>query len=160
MIGEADPDTTYRFLIDDLELKAMREADFSVNTPAAKAIDPWPEQVSDRGYRPNDKIAVEATAPARLTRVDCTLKTPDKRIAVTQKLYDDGTHGDRRGADGVWSNNEVYSISAADQPGLWNAQLDGSTDGGEAVSTVLLLIVHPPTKRHPRLFFNTADARN
>jgi hypothetical protein len=157
-IGEAEPDTTYRFLIDDLSLKATREAQFSVTTPATEAIAPWPDLVSERGYRATEKIEVEATVPARLTRVNCTLKTPDKRIAVTQKLYDDGTHGDRRGADGVWSNNDVYSISAADQPGLWAAQLDGSTDGGETVSTVLRLIVHPLTNSgHPRLFFNTAD---
>ncbi len=157
-IAEAEPDTSYRFLIDDLSLKASRHATFSVTTPATKVIDPWPELVSDRGYRATEKIGIEATAPARLMRVDCILKTPDKRIAVTQKLYDDGTHGDRRGADGVWSNNEVYSISAAEQPGLWTAQLDGSTDGGKTVSTVLRLIVHPPTNSgHPRLFFNAAD---
>lgn len=160
-LGEADPDTTYRFMIDDLSLKATREAHFGVKTPGTEAIDPWPELVSDRGYRATEKIAVEAAAPAPLRRVNCTLKTPDKRIAVTRQLYDDGTHGDRRSADGVWSNNEAYSISAADEPGLWTAQLDGSAAGGETVSTVLRLIVHPETLPtnggHPRLFFNAAD---
>ena len=158
---EADPDTTYRFMIDDLSLKAAREALFSVTTPATEAIDPWPVLVSDRGYRAADKVAVETTAPARLTRVNCTLNTPDGRIATTQKLYDDGTHGDRRSADGIWSNNDVYSIRVDDQTGLWKAQLDGSTAGGETVSTVLRLIVHPETLPtnggHPRLFFNAAD---
>ncbi len=158
IIGEADPDTTYRFMIDDLSLKGAREAHFGVTTPATELIDPWPMLLSNRGYRAGEKLAFETTAPARLTGVNCTLKSPDGRIAITQKLYDDGTHGDRRSADGVWSNNEVYSISAADQPGLWTAQFDGLTDGGETASTVLRLIVHPPTNSgHPRLFFNAAD---
>lgn len=157
-LGGADPDTTYRFMIDDLSLKAAREAQFKVTTPATEAIDPWPVLLCDRGYRAADKIAFETTAPARLTRVNCTLKTPDGRVAITQKLYDDGTHGDRRGADGIWSNSDVYSLSAADQTGLWKAQLDGSTAGGETVSTVVRLIVHPATKTgHPLLFFAAAD---
>ncbi|MDQ3174460.1 MAG: DUF4962 domain-containing protein, partial [Acidobacteriota bacterium] len=157
-LGEADPDTTYRFMIDDLSLKAAREAHFSVTTPATEAIDPWPVLVSDRGYRASDKIAFETTAPAPLTRVNCTLKTPDGRIAIKQELYDDGTHGDRRSADGIWSNKDVYSLQGDDQAGLWNAQLDGFTAGGETVTTVVRLIVHPATKRgHPRLFFAAAD---
>ncbi|MCA1603302.1 MAG: hypothetical protein LC776_17235, partial [Acidobacteria bacterium] len=125
-LGETDPDITYRFMIDDLSLKAAREAHFSVTTPATEAIEPWPVLVSHRGYRAGDKIALETAAPARLTRVNCTLQPRDGRIVITQKLYDDGTHGDRRGADGIWSNSDVYSLSAADQTGLWNAQLDGS----------------------------------
>jgi hypothetical protein len=157
VIREADPDTIYRFLIDDLSLKAAREAQFSVTTPATELIDPWLVLVSQRGYRTADKIAFEATAPAPLTRVNCTLKAPGGRIAVTQKLYDDGTHGDRRRADGIWSNSDVYSFSAA-EAGLWNAQLDGATAGGETVSTVVRLIVHPANAgAHPHLFFAASD---
>src|SRR6266545_1962979 len=43
---EADPDTTYRFMLDDLSLKAAREANFSVTIPATEVIDPWPVLVS------------------------------------------------------------------------------------------------------------------
>ena len=45
----------------------------------------------------------------------CTLKTPDGRVAATEKLYDDGTHGDRQSADGIWTNSNVYSLAATDQ---------------------------------------------
>src|SRR6266540_3706578 len=41
ILSEADPDTTYRFMIDDLSLKAACEAHFSVTTPATETIDPW-----------------------------------------------------------------------------------------------------------------------
>src|SRR6266545_3335941 len=158
---EADPDTTYRFMIDDLSLKAAREANFSVTIPATEVIDPWPVLVSNRGYRAGDKIALETTVPTRLTRVDCLLKTPDGRIAVTEKLYDNGTHGDRRSTDGIWSNSAVYSLSAADQTGLWNVELEGSAANGETIRTVVRLIVHPgtpaPNGRHPSLFFSASD---
>ncbi len=157
-LAEADPDTAYRFMIDDLSLKAAREAQFNVTTPATEAIDPWPVLVSHRGYRSADKLTFETTAPVPLTRVNCTVKDPGGRIASTQKLYDDGTHGDRRSADGIWTNLDVYSFSAAEQTGLWSAQLDGSTAGGETVSTVVRLIVHPANAgAHPHLFFAASD---
>jgi len=160
-VAEADPDTTYRFMIDDVSLQAMREADFTVMTPATEAIEPWPVLVSGRGYRGGDKFTLETTAPAPLTRVNCTLKTPDGRVATTQNLYDDGSHGDRRSGDGSWSNSEVYSFSAADQTGVWSAQLNGTTAGGETINTIVRLIVHPATPAikagHPRLFFSGAD---
>lgn len=160
-LSETDDDMTYRFMIDDLSLMAARDAQFTVMTPATEVLDPWPELVSNRGYQAADKIAFETTAPARLTRVGCTLKTQDGHIVATQSLYDDGTHGDRRSADGVWSNNAVYSLSAADQTGLWNAELKGSAANGLTVTTVVRLLVHPGTlvtgSAHPRLFFSAAD---
>ena len=108
-----------------------------------------------------DKIAIESTAPARLSTVTCILKNPDDRVAVTQKLYDDGTHGDRRRGDGIWSNDQIYLLSATDQAGLWKVQLDGATATGETLKTDVRLIVHPapPTNQsgHPHLFFAAAD---
>ena len=160
-LAEADPDTTYRFMIDDVSLQAAREANFNVTTPPTEAIDPWPVLVSARGYRASDKIAFETTAPARLTSVNCTLTTPDGRTAATLKLYDDGTHGDRLRADGVWSNSDVYSFSSSDPIGLWKVQFDGSSANGEIVTTIVRLLVHTAVAAgkgsHPRLFFESAD---
>jgi heparinase II/III-like protein/uncharacterized protein DUF4962 len=160
-LRESDPDTTYRFMIDDLSLKAAREAGFSISKPGTEAIEPWPVLVCTRTYQASDQIAFEATAPARLKRVDLTLKNPEGHIAVSQRLYDDGTHGDRRGADGIWSNEAIYSLRAADQPGIWSAELLGEAATGETIRTVLRLLVHPATPAantiHPRLFFTAAD---
>ena len=154
----ADPDTSYRFMIDDLSLRAARDADFVVTTPATVAIDPWPELVTERGYRTTEKIALEITAPVAMARVNCTVKDPAGRITVTQKLYDDGTHGDRRRGDGIWSNNDVYSFAGADQTGVWTSQLEGATAAGQAVNTVVRFIVRPATaSAHPRLFFAASD---
>ncbi|HEY2972182.1 MAG TPA: heparinase II/III family protein [Pyrinomonadaceae bacterium] len=157
-LDEADADTTYRFMIDNLSLEAMREANFSVTTPATEAIDPWPVLVSGRSYRPGDNVALELTALARFTAVNGTLKNPEGRIATLEKLYDDGTHGDRRSGDGIWANSNIYSVSSADRTGLWRLQLDGSTEDSKTVSTVVRLMIHPAKKNvHPRLFFDAAD---
>jgi hypothetical protein len=157
-LERTDPDTTYRFLIDDLSLQAARKAEFAVTTPATQARDPWLTLVSHKGYRAGDRIAFEARAPAELTHVSCTLKTSDGRVAASDKLYDDGTHGDRQSADGIWTNSNVYSLAVTDELGLWNAQLDGSTARGETVSSVVRLIVHRTNRNiHPALFFDASD---
>ncbi|HEU4479180.1 MAG TPA: heparinase II/III family protein, partial [Pyrinomonadaceae bacterium] len=160
-LADADPDTTYRFLIDDLSIQAARHADFKVTTPSTQTIEPWPELLSERGYRAGDKVAIESTAPSRLSTVTCTIKNPDDRIAVTQKLFDDGTHGDRHRGDGIWSNDQIYLLSATDKAGLWKVRLEGTTATGETLKTDVRLIVHPaaPMNKsdHPHLFFAAAD---
>lgn len=157
-LDRTDPDTTYRFLIDDLSLQAAREAEFAVTIPATEALEPWPVLVSHKGYRAGEKIALEARAPVQLSGVSFTLKTPDGRAATSEKLYDDGTHGDRQSSDGIWTNSNLYSLAATDQLGLWNAQLDGSTARGETLSTVVRFIVHPTIRKiHPGLFFDSSD---
>ncbi|HKO99118.1 MAG TPA: heparinase II/III family protein [Pyrinomonadaceae bacterium] len=160
LLNETNPDTTYRFIIDDLSIKAERESQFLVTTPATEVIDPWRVRISEQSYRAGDKIALETSAPARLSQVNFILKRSDGSIAASEKLYDDGTHGDRRSADGIWSNNNVYSISAADRPGLWKVEMVGSTSSG-SMSAEVRLLVHPPAIQvngvHPRLFFSAAD---
>lgn len=160
-LDHADADTTYRFMIDNLSLQATREASFKVTIPATETIEPWAVVLSSKGYRTGDKLALETAAPAQLTRVNSTLKTSDGRVVTTGVLYDDGTHGDRNRGDGIWSNDNVYSLSATDQPGLWSAELHGSAANGQSVTTVVRLIVHPSTtatnSAHPRLFFGAAE---
>ena len=160
-LAHGDPDTTYRFMIDDLSLQAARDANFKVTTPATEAIEPWPELLSERPYLVGDTISVESTAPARLSAVSCLLKSPSKGVTVNQKLYDDGTHGDRRSGDGIWSNNQLYVFSSADQAGLWRLQLQGATENGEILNTAVRLLLHPRTSSstgaHPNLFFAAAD---
>ena len=160
-LGKADPDTTYRFMIDDLALQAARPVDFKVTTPATEAIEPWSEILSKRAYRAGDTIAIELTASARLSTVTCVLKPPGDRAPLSEKLYDDGTHGDRVSGDGTWSNSQIYSLTGADQAGLWQFQLDGATGRNESLKTVVRLIVHPVTNTakgvHPALFLSTSD---
>ncbi|HUE82644.1 MAG TPA: heparinase II/III family protein [Pyrinomonadaceae bacterium] len=157
-LEHADPDITYRFIIDDLEFAAARAARFVVRAPVTKAIEPWSALLSARGYRAGDVIALEATTPVRLAEVNYTVKAPDGKEVATGRLYDDGTQGDRRSSDDIWSNSSLYSIRSNDQTGVWSVQLGGVTDNGRSVSTTVRLLVHPQKRSgHPRLYFSGAD---
>lgn len=157
-LKNADADITYRFLIDDVSLSAERAAQFKINTPPAETFEPWSSQISTKGFKANDTIFIKAAAPAKLAQADCIVKTSDGQILTTQKLYDDGTHGDKKAGDKIWSNEAVYKLGAKDESGVWNAELNGKTPNGKTVSTDLRFIVHPAkTNAHPRLFFDSND---
>jgi hypothetical protein len=157
-LESADPDTTYRFMIDDVALAAAREARFEVRAPQTIAIEPWKSLAGASSYRAGDPIKIEAAAPARLTRAECTLLTQDSRAVITQSLYDDGTHGDQHAGDGVWSNDSVYTLRPSDPTGVWVARLHGTTADGRSLTTPVRLILHrSDMMSHPRLFFSARD---
>ncbi len=157
-LPQANPDTTYRFLIDNVAFAVSRAMRFNVSQPLTEAIEPWSTLVSTESYRHGGRIAIEARLPVRLARVDCTLTSPDGSVAGTSQLYDDGTHGDRLQGDDIWSNTAIYSIEGGDSAGIWTVQLNGSTVDGKIVNTTLRLLVHPAREEsHPRLFFSASD---
>jgi len=157
-IAHADPDVTYRFILDDITLSAAREARFDVREPQTVAIEPWAELLSATGYRARETIAIHAVAPVRLVSADCSLKDPDGRTIAVQPLYDDGTHGDERAGDGVWSNDAIYTLRDTDATGVWVAHLRGTTGDGRSLITPVRFIVRSSgVLGHPRLFFSAAD---
>jgi hypothetical protein len=120
-------------------------------------IEPWPAAISAKSYGPGETIAVEASAPERFSQADCALESGGSLVS-TQKLYDDGTHGDRVAGDGIWSNHALYKLTASDHPGLWVARLRGTTSEGLTVNTAVRLLVRPLREtKHPSLFFRAAD---
>ncbi len=157
-LRETHADSIYRFMIDDVTITAEREARFDLKNPKAELIEPWPSLISAKSYRAGESINLEASAPARMSQVHCVLETQDGRAIQSEKLYDDGTHGDKSAGDGIWSNNAVYSLRASDPPGVWHAQLRGVTGEGRQVNTSVRLIVRSPrAASHPKLFFEASD---
>ena len=158
VIPNVDPDFTYRFLIDDVIFSAVTEASFAVTIPRAELIEPWPALISGKSYRQGDSIVLEARAPSRLAKSECSLTTQTGQTISTERLYDDGTHGDKTAGDNVWTNNKLYELREADPAGVWLARLRGTTSDGQSVETVIRLIVRPASATdHPRLFFSATD---
>jgi hypothetical protein len=157
-IANANPDLNYRFMIDDIALSAAHYARFSLRSPEAAEIEPWRALNAANGYRLGESISIKAAAPALLTRAESTLKIQDGPVVSSTRLYDDGTHGDERAGDGVWSNNSLYTFRASDPAGLWLVELLGTTPDGHVVNTAARFIVHAANAGgHPRLLFGARD---
>jgi hypothetical protein len=156
-ISNANPDTTYRFLIDNVVVNATHEADFEVLKPATTRIEPWRSLIGNKELSPGDELQIEAEAPVKLTNAECALRSGSS-AATTARLYDDGTHGDRQANDGVWSNAAVYKFTGSDSAGLWKLELRGNSADGRVVITPLRFLVEStnPTG-HPRVFFTSNE---
>ncbi len=153
-IAGASPDVTYRFLLDDFTLTAWKPAAFTVVTPTAHQLNPWPELVAGAGYHAGSTVALEVVAPVRTVRVESRLvPAGDDGKAVTQPLYDDGTHGDLTAGDGRWTNNAVFTLDGGDPPGIWTAIVRGEGTDGGTVQTSVRFMVHRSPTAHPRLYF-------
>ena len=121
-------------------------------------IEPWPSLISGKSYRPGDSIVLEARAPTRIAKAEFRLEHQTGQAISNERLYDDGTHGDKTAGDNVWTNNRVYEIRATDQAGILFGRLRGTTNDGQSVETIVRLIVRPAIgANHPRLFFYGTD---
>jgi len=157
-IAHADADITYRFIIDNLALTSVRRAGFEIRLPKTATIDSHNAFVSMKSFSTGDSISIAAAAPAHLKSVTCGLETQEGNDIATEALFDDGTHGDEKAGDGVWSNNAVYALRADDPPGVWKINLTGLTDDRRSVKTSIRFIRRGPNAlSHPRLYFSGAD---
>jgi len=60
---------------------------------------------------------VQMTAPSFLN--DAEARVAQTRILENAApLFDDGTHGDSRSHDGVWTNNAIYTVRPLDSSGV------------------------------------------
>lgn len=148
-VPAADPDITYRFLIDDLRLTARRTAQFDVLSPKARAVAAGPALTAERGFARGETVGIEATAPLPLVSVQCILLGPDEREVARGTLRSDG--GNR------W-NHALHVVRDTDPLGAWTAVLDGrTTDGRRMLSRVRFLVTDRDPLAHPRLLFSAAD---
>lgn len=157
-VANADKDSVYRFLIDSVEVTGSRPASFDVVDPPSSSIEPWTSQITAAGYRPGDVVRIEARAPVVISRVSASLVDNAGRAVGNEDLYDDGTHGDAKAKDGMWTNGSVHKFANSDGLGLWRAHLRGEAPDGRIISTELRFLVHPAGRSpHPRLYFYPND---
>lgn len=148
-VSHPDTDTNYRFLIDDVLLRAAKPMRFDVREPRSIAISPFPSLVSSVTYAPGEAISISATSSVTLSKVSFSLKDQDHRTMSTGVLT---LHND------TWSHRSAYTVQSSDPTGVWHLDLHGVTPGGRSMNTDVRLIVRPPrSSAHPRLYFGPQD---
>ncbi len=157
-IKRADADITYRFIIDDVALQASKASQFEVRQPETVKIESQNAVVSAKSYVAGDPVSLSVSEPAKIKNITATIENQDGKAIATQPLFDDGTHGDGRAGDGVWTNNAVYTLQNDDPMGLWTIKLQGASSSGESVTTNVRFIHRASTSlSHPRLYFDAKD---
>jgi hypothetical protein len=154
-LSQADPDITYYFFIDNVRIHAAEAVRFALRAPRAVPLAHWPELFATRTYGTGKPVRVEAAAPVALTAVTCAVHDGAGRVAGKYPLYDDGSHGDARGGDGIWSNASV--LAGNTEPDVYTLHVHGTTAAGGLVTTAVRVLRVPAARTHPRLYFDAND---
>ncbi|MCE5250879.1 heparinase II/III family protein [bacterium] len=164
--GTVSPHRSYAIHIDNFELTGETERRFIGVDPATTFFDKFRLTALNRHFHRGETISLsvrpeQGDHPINLKSVTAVVYDSGGRACTRDsRLYDDGSHGDRAGSDGVWSSGALYRIGNNDPAGRWKLVIRGSGSNGETVEDEFFFIV--PERRltpgdHPRLFF-TADS--
>jgi hypothetical protein len=157
-IVEAHPDTTCRFLLDDVRVSASRRAGFEMQRPEAKRLDPWSASPSSQMLRPGSTVTIEGKAPVALQHAAWSLTGPERQVIAQGTLHDDGRGGDRQAGDSVWTQSPPHRVGDQDPGGVGRLTLEGVTAHGRRIATEVRLLNVPRRLPHPRLYFDSQSA--
>ena len=164
--GPVNPHRSYTINLDDFELTGAAERRFIGEDPATTYFDKFNTTAFNRHINHGEDVSIsvkpqQGNRPVTLKSVACTII--DSGGAVRKRaasLYDDGSHGDRAGSDGVWSSSLVYRVKPSDPSGIWRIELEGITADGKMVRdtwTFLVPVRLLTPEEHPRLFFSEEE---
>ena len=148
---------SYSMLVDEFRLNGERPRQFIATQPGSTWFEQFNQSVIHSHYTTGNTISlsVKPEEGAKPTAVNVDLISPDGQDMIKKvKFYDDGTHGDTKAGDGIWSNNAVYTIKAGDPRGQWKARFNA--EGGHGFTWDLTFIVQVAglnANSHPRVFF-------
>lgn len=152
---------TYTMLMDEFSINGERPRQFIAQSPGSTWLEHFDQSVLHRHYAPGETLALTVAPEGEidLKEVSADLIGPNGAVVAGKiRFYDDGTHGDLKASDGLWSNNSVYKIKPGDLPGQWKIRLSGT--GSTAFSRDLAFIVPVSpvnAKNHPRVFINLPE---
>ena len=117
---------SYSMLMDEFRLNGERARQFISTQPGSTWFEQFGQTNLHKHYATGQTISlsVKAEEGAKPLAVNADLISSDGQTKLKKvKFYDDGSHGDAIAGDGVWSNNEIYTIKESDSRGHWNQSL-------------------------------------
>ncbi|MDP3469367.1 MAG: heparinase II/III family protein [Daejeonella sp.] len=148
---------SYSMLMDEFRLNGERPRQFISTQPGSTWLEHFGQTVIHNHYTTGQTISlsVKAEDGVKPNAVSADLISPDGQTRLKKvKFYDDGTHGDSRAGDGIWSNNAVHTIKAGDSRGQWKARI--TAEGAQGFTWDMSFIIQVPglnATSHPRVFF-------
>ncbi len=154
---------SYTILIDDVSISGERPRRFIVQSAPSTTFERFGFSILNTHYCYGDTVGLAVTTEGgrEVDYIEGALYNPEGTLKVGGiKFYDDGTHGDEKSDDNIWSNDSIYTILADDTRGHWTLSLTGgSVDAPDMTDEFRFLV---PGKRlisydHPRLFFSEKE---
>jgi hypothetical protein len=150
---------TYSMFLDNFSLNGERARQFVGQSPKSTWFEHFGTAAFHRHYAPGETLSLSVSPEegSKVSQVSADLIASNgQTVAKKVKFYDDGSHGDARASDGVWTNNAVYTIRNSDPTGQWKARFTGDN---QFSSDIAFIVPTAPVtaKIHPRVFFTAAE---
>ena len=113
---------SYSFLIDEFKLNGERSRQFIAQSPKSTWFEQFGHAILNRHYSNGQtlSLSIKPEDGESLNEVSAELIGPDNKIVLKNiKFYDDGRNGDLKSSDGIWTNNNIYTIKPSDLRGQW-----------------------------------------
>jgi hypothetical protein len=152
---------SYSMLMDEFMLNGERSRQFIAQSQKSTWFEQFGHAVLNRHYANGDIISLNILPEdgVKLNVVTAELISPDNKTLLNNiKFYDDGTHGDFKALDGIWSNKAVYTIKATDQRGQWKLRVTGNGNAQFSWDLGFIVPVSGLTQGvHPRVFYSESQ---
>ena len=154
---------SYTILIDDVSLNGLRPRRFIAQEPKATEFEHFGVSILNRHYYYENifGISVSPEDGRKLDLVEGTLRDSKGTTKLRNvRFYDDGSHGDEKAGDNIWTNDSIYRVLTDDDRGHWELSLTGSSENAPDMTSSFRFLV--PGKvltsyDHPRLFFSKRE---
>lgn len=153
---------SYSILIDEFKLNGERSRQFIAESPKSTWFEQFGLAVLNKHYSNGETISLNIRPEDGdpVSEINADLISPDNKIVSANiKFYDNGSHGDLKAGDGIWSNNSVYTIKPTDPRGQWKIRAKAGS-GISQFSWDLGFIVPVSGLSagvHPRVFHSEAQ---
>jgi len=166
--GVVSPDKSYSLNLDSISMIGKRQRRLIPVFPEGTWLEHFQRTVLHRHFHPREEISVSTRAEEMgnnnaLKSVHCMVINPDGNIPAREiECFDNGTHGDQSGGDGIWSCHGIYRLGKTDPPGRWQIRLEGRTAEDLIIESTFDFLVPSCTfspDLHPRLLFTNEDVK-
>lgn len=153
---------SYSMLIDEFKLNGERSRQFIAESPKSTWFEQFGLTVLNKHYSNGETISLNIRPEdgEPVAEISAELIRPDNKVALSNiKFYDNGSHGDQKAGDGIWSNNAVYTIKPADPRGQWKIRATSGTGLKEFSWDIGFIVPVSGWSAgvHPRVFHSEAQ---
>lgn len=153
---------SYSMLIDEFKLNGERSRQFIAESPKSTWFEQFGLTVLNKHYSNGETISLNIRPEdgEPVSEISAELIRPDNKVALSNiKFYDNGSHGDQKAGDGIWSNNAVYTIKPADPRGQWKIRAKSGTGLKEFSWDIGFIVPVSGWSAgvHPRVFHSEAQ---
>lgn len=148
-ISKTNPDIVYKLYFDNLNISALKEAEFQIEIPKSEYLENMDMIIPLHHYSAGEEFNLSAKIinNIKLESVKINLSDP-KNNHVLKNInlkYNEGKK--------TWNGENLYEFSDKNIPGEWKVELIGNDNSGKKIKTDFKIWLTEKKSPHPKMYF-------